>query len=56
MVQLGFRKIGDILEFRNSKDDRDAVESCLKIFTLLTGKAFVFVGSGGLLRLLTGMN
>ena len=35
--------MGDVLEFGNSKDDRDAVESCLKIFTLLTGSAFIHV-------------
>ena len=39
MAELGFRQVGyELLEFRNNKEDRNAVESCLKIFDLLTGK------------------
>ncbi|XP_028395019.1 tetratricopeptide repeat protein 28-like [Dendronephthya gigantea] len=38
MAELGFRQVGyELLEFRNSKEDRNAAESCLNIFGLLSG-------------------
>ena len=41
MVQMGFREIGDELEFRNTEEDRNAVESCMNVLSFLRGNVFI---------------
>jgi hypothetical protein len=45
MVQLGFREIGNVLEFRNSEEDRTAAESCMTMLSVLIGNAFIYLAS-----------
>ena len=37
MVLLGFREMGNVLEFRNTEEDRTATESCSKMLSGLIG-------------------
>ena len=38
MLALGFLRMGPVLDFRNGKEDINAIKSCIEIFTALTGK------------------
>ena len=38
MLALGFLRVGPVLDFRNGKEDINAIKSCVEIFTALTGK------------------